>query len=165
MRTRSAIIRGLLMKPTHLLLLAFVISVSAKLLLRAHIQHSNRILPYKDTRLGVEQRLSDLLQRMTLEEKVAMLDGSGWMETEPNARLGIPSIKMADGPMGIRSWLGSSDSTNAAATSINSTAFPAGIAMAATWDPALLRREGRAIGQETRALDRDMILGPTVNIN
>ena len=46
-----------------------------------------------------------------------------------------------------------------------STSFPSGVAMAATWDTELVQREGQAIGQEVKALGRDMILGPTVNIN
>jgi beta-glucosidase len=121
--------------------------------------------PYKDARLGVEARVADLLHRMTLEEKVAMLAGSGWMESQPIERLGIPAIKMADGPMGVRSWAGSSAVTNAANTPpVTSTAFPAGVAMAATWDPDLVLQEGRVIAQEVKALGRDMILGPTVNI-
>jgi len=95
-----------------------------------------------------------------------MLSGSGWMESQPNARLGIPAIKMADGPLGVRNWRGSSAVTNAAATiPVTSTAFPAGIAMAATWDLELVARGARAIAQEVKALGRDMILGPTVNIN
>ncbi|MBZ5584441.1 MAG: glycoside hydrolase family 3 C-terminal domain-containing protein [Acidobacteriia bacterium] len=111
-----------------------------------------------------EKRVSDLLRRMTLEEKVAMLAGAGWMETVAHPRLGIPAIKMADGPMGVRSWLGTSAATSAAAKPITSTAFPSGIAMAATWDPELVQREGKTIGQEAKALGRDMLLGPTVNI-
>src|SRR5664279_6588958 len=102
---------------------------------------------------------------MTQEEKVAMLAGSGWMESQPVERLGIPAIKMADGPMGVRAWQGSSSVTNAAnAVRITSTAFPAGLAMAATWDPELVQQQGKVIGQEVKALGRDMILGPTVNI-
>jgi beta-glucosidase len=68
---------------------------------------------YKDATLPVERRVPDLLSRMTLEEKVAMLSGSGWMESAPNERLGIPAIKMADGPMSVRSWAGSSAVTHA----------------------------------------------------
>jgi len=115
----------------------------------------------------VERRVQDLLKRMTLEEKATMLSGSGWMESAPIARLGIPAIKMADGPMGVRSWAGSSAVTNSSANpvKVETTAFPAGVAMAATWDTALVEREGQAIGQEVKALGRDMILGPTVNIN
>jgi beta-glucosidase len=123
-------------------------------------------LPYKNTSLPVDQRVSDLLKRMTLEDKATMLAGSGWMESAPIPRLGIPAIKMADGPLGVRSWMGSSAITNAAsAPKITSTSFPSGVAMAATWNTDLVQREGQAIAQETKALGRDMILGPTVNIN
>ncbi len=123
--------------------------------------------PYKNASLPVEKRVADLLSRMTLEEKATMLSGSGWMESAPIARLGIPAIKMADGPLGVRSWAGSSASTGmpGAQFKVLSTSFPAGVAMAATWDTELVQREGQAIGQEVKALGRDMILGPTVNIN
>jgi beta-glucosidase len=88
------------------------------------------------------------------------------MESMPIERLGIPAIKMADGPLGVRAWYGSSAVTNAATTpKVLSTSFPSGVAMAATWDVELVESEGRAIGQEVKALGRDMILGPTVNIN
>jgi beta-glucosidase len=124
-------------------------------------------LPYKNRDLAVELRVQDLLGRMTLGEKVAMLSGADWMSTVPNARLGIPSIKMADGPLGIRFWGGPSSETNAmlAKDKVTTTAFPAGIAMGATWDAELVQSDGQAIGQEVKALGRDMILGPTVNIN
>jgi beta-glucosidase len=122
--------------------------------------------PYKNPALDVEQRVNDLLTRMTRQEKAEMLSGSGWMESQPNARLGIPAIKMADGPMGVRNWRGSSAVTNAASTApVTSTAFPAGIGMAASWDLDLVARAAGVIAQEVKALGRDMILGPTVNIN
>jgi beta-glucosidase len=123
--------------------------------------------PYRNPNLPVEKRVADLLSRMTLEEKATMLSGSGWMESAPILRLGIPSIKMADGPMGVRSWLGSSAITSGAnvVKIVETTSFPSGIDMAATWDPELVQKEGQAIGQEVKALGRDMILGPTVNIN
>ena len=123
--------------------------------------------PYKNPATPVEQRVTDLLSRMTREEKVSMLAGSGWMESMPIERLGIPAIKMADGPMGVRSWAGSSAVTNAAnnPVKVESTSFPAGVAMAATWNLGLVHKEAHAIGQEVKALGRDMILGPTVNIN
>jgi beta-glucosidase len=123
--------------------------------------------PYKNTALPIDQRVRDLLKRMTLEEKATMLAGSGWMESAPIQRLGIPSIKMADGPMGVRSWAGSSAITNSTANAVRveTTSFPSGVAMAASWDTALVQREGQAIAQEVKALGRDMILGPTININ
>jgi beta-glucosidase len=123
--------------------------------------------PYKDANLSTEKRVADLLSRMTLEEKASMLAGSGWMESTPVERLGIPAIKMADGPLGVRSWAGSSAITNSAGNpaKVLTTSFPSGVAMAATWDRELVQREGQAIAQEVKALGRDMILGPTVNIN
>lgn len=122
--------------------------------------------PYQNPALDVEHRVDDLLGRMTAREKAEMLSGSGWMESQPNERLGIPAIRMADGPLGVRNWRGSSAVTNDPNTvPVAATAFPAGIAMAATWDPDLVAREARVIAQEVKALGRDMILGPTVNIN
>ena len=123
--------------------------------------------PLKTTSAAVDQRVQDLLKRMTLEEKATMLSGSGWMESAPIPRLGIPAIKMADGPMGVRSWSGSSAITNSSTNpvKVETTSFPSGIAMASSWDTALVQREGQAIAQEVKALGRDMILGPTVNIN
>jgi beta-glucosidase len=121
--------------------------------------------PYRNPQLSVGERVDDLLGRMTPAEKARMLSGAGWMESQPNERLGIPSIKMADGPMGVRNWAGSSAVTNAAgARAVNATAFPAGVAMASTWDVDLVQREGQIIAQEVKALGRDMILAPTVNI-
>lgn len=123
--------------------------------------------PYRNVNLPLQQRVADLLSRMTMDEKVSMLAGSGWMESMPIPRLGIPAIKMADGPMGVRSWMGSSAITSAtnAPVKIEATAFPSGVCMGATWDTALVQKEGQAIAQEVKALGRDMILGPTVNIN
>ncbi|HEY4356917.1 MAG TPA: glycoside hydrolase family 3 C-terminal domain-containing protein [Acidobacteriaceae bacterium] len=122
--------------------------------------------PYRNSKLATEQRVADLLSRMTTEEKVSMLAGSGWMESTGVRRLGIPAIKMADGPMGIRIWTGSSAETSVEGVvrTFSSTAFPAGINLAASWDPTLAREEGRVIGQEVVSVGRDMILGPTVNI-
>jgi beta-glucosidase len=152
-------------KPRLLSGLALLMMPAAMFMMRAQSTEGSNTMPYKDARLPVEQRVQDLLHRMTLEEKASMLSGSGWMESQPIPRLGIPAIKMADGPMGVRAWYGSSALTSGAALPpIYSTAFPSGIMMASTWNPELLTREGQAIGQEVRALGRDQILGPTVNI-
>jgi beta-glucosidase len=120
---------------------------------------------YKDPQQAVERRVDDLLGRLTTEEKARLLAGSGWMESTPIERLDIPAIKMADGPMGIRSWLGPSSMTNVAETTVvEATSFPSGVAMASTWNTALVQEEGRVIAQELRAVGRDMILAPCVNI-
>jgi beta-glucosidase len=129
--------------------------------LAAALSSCSRTAPFRDSRLPVERRVEDLLARLTLEEKVGMVSGGSWMETRAVERLGVPALKMNDGPLGVRYW---SPGVSAGEGSVGTTAFPAGVAMAATWDVDLVRREGRAIGQQVRAFGRNMLLGPTVNI-
>ncbi len=105
---------------------------------------------YKDPKTPLEDRVNDLLKQMTLEEKVDMLSGTGFA-SKPNERLGIPELKMTDGPVGVR-WE-------------KSVAFPSAIMLAATFDTSLAYRYGMAIGRETKAKERNTILGPCVNIN
>ncbi|MCX6151255.1 MAG: glycoside hydrolase family 3 C-terminal domain-containing protein [Ignavibacteriales bacterium] len=107
------------------------------------------IPPYKNPKLSLDERVEDLLKRMTLDEKIDMLGGTGFA-TKPNARLGIPELRMTDGPLGAR-WG-------------KSTAFPSGICLSSTWDPALANNVGAAIGREVKGHDRHVILGPCVNI-
>lgn len=106
--------------------------------------------PYKDPNLPVEKRIDDLLSRMTLEEKIDLLSGDG-AGTKENKRLGIPALKVSDGPLG-PNWKG------------KATNYSANIGMAATWDTALVHEIGAAIGQETRAYGNDILLAPCVNI-
>ncbi|MFA5834070.1 MAG: glycoside hydrolase family 3 C-terminal domain-containing protein [Bacteroidota bacterium] len=105
---------------------------------------------YKNSAAKIEDRVSDLLKQMTLEEKVDMLSGTGFA-SKPLARLGIPALTMTDGPVGVR-W----DS---------SVAFPSAIMLAATFDTSLAGRYGWALARETKAKERNTILGPCVNIN
>ncbi|HTX18097.1 MAG TPA: glycoside hydrolase family 3 C-terminal domain-containing protein [Bacteroidota bacterium] len=105
---------------------------------------------YKDPKAPTEVRINDLLPRLTLEEKLDLLGGTGFA-TKPIARLGIPELKMTDGPLGVR-WG-------------TSTAFPAGVMLASTWDTSLAGRYGWAVSQEALAKDRNVVLGPCVNIN
>lgn len=123
--------------------------------------------PYQDTSRGVDERVADLLSRMSLEEKASLLSGVDWMDTRAIPRLGIPSLKTVDGPLGVRAWMASSAETNAenAGFNVKGTAFPSGISLAASWHPELAGRVGQAIAQQAKALGRDMLLGPTVNIN
>ena len=98
----------------------------------------------------VETRIAALIGQMTLEEKVSLLGGTGF-DTKPIPRLGIPSIAMTDGPIGVRNG--------------PNTAFPAGIAMGASFNPDLVREVAKAIADETRSIGKNMLLGPCVNIN
>jgi len=111
--------------------------------------YSQNNLPYKNPKLPVEKRVEDLLSRMSLEEKIDLLGGTGFA-TKPNKRLEIPELKMSDGPLGVR-WQ-------------KSSAFAGGIGAAATWDTSLVDRLGSAIGRELKVHGRDFILGPCVNI-
>jgi beta-glucosidase len=101
--------------------------------------------------LAVERRVEDLLSHMTREEKIDMIGGYDDFFIRPNARLGIPAIKMADGPLGVRNYG-------------KATALPAGIALAATWNPELMNAVGHAVGKEARARGVHIMLAPGVNI-
>jgi beta-glucosidase len=119
---------------------------------------------YLDPGQPIEARVDDLLSRMTLEEKVAMVHADSKFSTAPVPRLGIPRRWMSDGPLGVREDI-EHDSWNAAGhTDDYSTAMPAGICLASTWDPELAYTEGEVIGQEARARGKDIMLGPGVNI-
>jgi beta-glucosidase len=99
----------------------------------------------------VERRVNAILSQMTLDEKIDMLGGINEMYTHPFPRLGLPSFKMADGPLGVRNYG-------------PATAMAGGIGLAASWDPALATRVGREIGRDARAKGVHFMLGPGVNI-
>jgi beta-glucosidase len=88
---------------------------------------------------------------MTLEEKIDMIGGVDSFYIRENKRLGLPALKMADGPVGIRNYG-------------PSTTMPGGIGFAASWDPALVERAGQALGDDARARGVHFLLGPGVNI-
>ncbi|HEY9308769.1 MAG TPA: family 78 glycoside hydrolase catalytic domain [Microbacterium sp.] len=96
-----------------------------------------------------------------LEEKAALLSGRDFWSTREGD--GIRSIVMVDGPHGVRRQEGTADNLGFH-ESLPSTCFPPGVAMGSTWDPALIREIGVALGEEARALDVDVLLGPAINI-
>jgi beta-glucosidase-like glycosyl hydrolase len=98
-----------------------------------------------------------LLQCLTLEEKVSLLAGKNMWETAQVDRLGIPSLKMTDGPAGARG----SKWTYGSLT----TFVPCGISLAATWDPALVEKVGTVLGEETRRKGCQVLLAPTMNLS
>ena len=99
----------------------------------------------------VEKRVEALLSQMTIEEKITLIGGTKDFYTKPIARLGIPSFRMSDGPMGVHDYG-------------PTTAYPAGIALAASWDVDLAKRVGIAMGNDARARGVHFILGPAMNI-
>lgn len=102
--------------------------------------------------------LEDLLRQMTLQEKVSMLAGANMWQTVPVERLGIPAVKVTDGPNGARGGGGFTDGMKAAC-------FPAGIALASTWNLDLVGRVGQALAQEARTKGASVLLAPTINIH
>jgi beta-glucosidase len=119
---------------------------------------------YLDSSHTIDARVDDLLARLTLDEKISLVHADSRFSTAAIPRLGIPERWTSDGPMGVREDI-SRDSWNAAGhTGDFSTAMPAGICLASTWDPDLAHAEGQAIGQEARARGKDIMLGPAVNI-
>jgi beta-glucosidase len=102
-------------------------------------------------------RIDELLGGMSLEEKVSMLAGSDLWHGTGVPRLGIPPIKVTDGPCGARGGRYQGGATSAC--------FPCGTALAATWNPELVERVGVALGEEARSKRAQVLLAPTVNIH
>jgi beta-glucosidase len=120
--------------------------------------------PYLDPGQPIETRVGDLLSRMTLEEKISIIHGDSTFTTPAIPRLGIPLRRLSDGPHGVREDIGPDTWKPAGHTNDFSTAMPAGICLAATWNPDLGFNEGEVIGEEARARGKDIMLGPGVNI-
>ena len=105
----------------------------------------------------------DLIERMTLEEKAAILGGQGEWQTWPIPRLGIESMYCSDGPHGIRKQAGAGDHLGLN-ESLKATCFPTAATVANSWDEALGEEIGKALGEEAMAEDVHILLGPGMNM-
>ena len=110
-------------------------------------------MTYRQKAAPIEQRVDDLMRRLTPDEKASLLAGASSMTLHAIPRLGIPEIKVTDGPTGVRSPEGHP-----------ATVFPVGVAIAATWNPDVAKTVGAAIAEETRGYGASVLLAPTVNI-
>ena len=119
---------------------------------------------YLDETKPVDERIEDALSRMTLEEKIAMCHAQSKFSTPGCPRLGIPEIWMSDGPHGVRMEFVWDDWQHAHCTNDSCTAYPALTCLAATFNPELSYRYGKALGEEARFRRKDIIMGPGVNI-
>ena len=119
---------------------------------------------YLDPDAPLEKRVEDALSRMTLEEKVALCHAQSKFSTKGVERLGIPELWMSDGPHGVRAEINWNDWGYAGWTNDSITAFPALTALAATWNPEMSALYGKSIGEEARYREKDVLLGPGVNI-
>jgi beta-glucosidase len=119
---------------------------------------------YLDVDAPIEQRIEDALSRMTREEKVALCHARSKFSAAGVARLGIPENWASDGPHGIRAEVLWDEWNQAGWTNDSCIAFPALTCLAATWDPSLSALYGRSIGEEARYRNKNILLGPGVNI-
>lgn len=119
---------------------------------------------YLDDSRPIEERVEDALGRMTTEEKVAMLHAQSKFSSAGVPRLGIPEFWTTDGPHGIRPEVMWDEWEQAKWTNDSCTAFPALTCLAATWNPDMSLLYGKSIGEEARYRDKDILLGPGVNI-
>jgi beta-glucosidase len=99
----------------------------------------------------IDRRADALLTKLTLEQKIKLIGGVDSMFTYAMPQIGLPRLKMSDGPVGVRVWG-------------PSIAYAGGIGLAASWDPALARKVGVGLGQDARARGVHILLGPGVDI-
>ena len=102
------------------------------------------------------KNIDQIIKTLTLDEKVSLLSGFNSWYTNKIEKKNIPSIKMSDGPNGVR---GDSNSGK------SSACFPCAISIGSTWDLSLINDIGIALGEEAQAKDVDVLLGPTINIH
>ncbi len=99
---------------------------------------------------ATEARVDSMLKQLSLEEKIDLLGGVDSFYIRAIPRIGLPRLKMADGPLGVRNY--------------GPSTVLGGIGLAASWDPALVQRVGAVIGEDARARGVHFMLGPGVNI-
>ncbi|KAF2086366.1 glycoside hydrolase family 3 protein [Saccharata proteae CBS 121410] len=102
------------------------------------------------------ETIPDVLSKLDVDEKVELLSGSDFWHTKAIPRLNIPSIRMSDGPNGVRG--------TRFFNGVPAACFPCGTALAATWDRNLIQEGGRLMGKEAIAKGVHVILGPTMNM-
>ena len=127
-------------------------------------QPQNDVAVYLDESQPLEKRVEDALSRMTLEEKVAILHAQSKFSSAGVPRLGIPEVWCTDGPHGIRPEVLWDEWEQAGWTNDSCTSFPALTCLAATWNPEMSALYGKSIGEEARYREKDILLGPGVNI-
>ena len=106
----------------------------------------------------MSERTAKLLADMTLDDKVAAVTGLDMWHTRPNERLGIPQMKVTDGPNGARG-------DGLMGTGAKTACIPSGAALGSTWDPDLVERLGEILGDEAIAKKAHVLLAPTINLH
>ena len=118
----------------------------------------------EDPLMGNEKRITEIISKMTLEEKVNMLHGKHMFTSEGVPSQGIADMVYADGPFGIREEMEPHSWNSLHLTTDSATFFPTGSALAATWSDGMAYQYGIGMAREARLRGKDMILGPAINI-
>ncbi len=121
-------------------------------------------LVYLDDDKPLEERVEDALRRMTLGEKIRIIHAQSKFSSPGVPRLGIPELWCTDGPMGVRPEVLWDEWDQAGWTNDSCTAFPSLTALAATWNPDLSLLYGKSLGEEARYRNKNVLLGPGINI-
>lgn len=111
-----------------------------------------------------ETYIEQILNELTLEEKIGMIHGARLFRTEGVERLSIPPLYMSDGPMGVRAEFADNEWRNVGTTEDYVTYLPCNSAIASTWNRALAKKAGEVLGEEARGRGKDVILAPGINI-
>ena len=119
---------------------------------------------YLNPQMPIEERVEDALSKMTIEEKVAMTHAQSKFSSAGVPRLGIPENWMTDGPHGIRAEVMWDEWYGANWTNDSCIAFPALTCLAATWSTDMSALYGKSIGEEARYRNKNVLLGPGINI-
>jgi beta-glucosidase len=119
---------------------------------------------YADVTKPIDARVEDLLSRMTLEEKIALVHADSKFSTAAIPRFGLPQRWLSDGPHGVREDVGPHTWAVAGRTDDFATLMPALIGLAATWNSDLATAYGKVIGEEARQRGKQIMLGPGMNI-
>ena len=140
--------------------------VMTALLISASASTQAQSLPkYLDENIPIEQRIDDALSRMTLDEKIAVIHAQSKFSSPGVKRLGFPDLWTDDGPHGVRPDVLWDEWVQAGQTNDSCVAFPALTCLAATWNPAMASLYGTSLAEEALYRNKNVILGPGVNIN
>ena len=136
------------------------------LLLGVSVGAQAQSLPvYLDESKPLEQRIDDALNRMTLDEKIAVIHAQSKFSSSGVKRLGFPDLWTDDGPHGVRPDVLWDEWEQAGQTNDSCVAFPALTCLTATWNPCLSKLYGESLGEEALYRGKHVMLGPGVNIN
>ena len=119
---------------------------------------------YLDESKDIEVRIDDALSRMTLDEKIAVIHAQSKFSSAGVKRLGFPDLWTDDGPHGVRPDVRWDEWEQAGQTNDSCVAFPALTCLAATWNPVMARAYGESLGEEALYRNKNVMLGPGVNI-